>query len=392
MSVSTFPSGQVSEVQTSEPLDISRSNASVRLKIEGISKYFGAVKAVDNVLLSATQGETIVLLGSSGCGKTTLLRMIAGFSEPTSGSISIDGTIVAGPGVFIPPERRGLSMVFQNYAVWPHKTVGENLAYGLKLKGLSRSDVKDQVRAGLEMVQMASYADRFPGELSGGQQQRVALARALVLEPKLLLFDEPLSNLDAMLREHMRFEIRNILNKLGITSIYVTHDQEEAMVVGDRIAVMNAGRIEQVGTGEEIYRKPKSNFVAGFVGVSNRLPGHFAKSDEGNLVKIDGLGFLKVSETAVPEGAVNVYVRPQDIVIQPVSPVENSPGTATASGMNVLSGIVEQSTFLGDLTDITVKVGQVDIRVIQSSRKPRPAKGQKVSIQIDGAVCSTLPA
>src|SRR5882757_6257906 len=223
-----------------------------KLEIDDVTMRFGDVVAVDRVSLTVAEGETVVLLGPSGCGKTTLLRLIAGFNRPAAGAIRIVGRTVASPTVMVPPEKRSLSMVFQSYAVWPHKTVFENLAYGLRLKRLPSAAMRDKIAQGLELVRMAGYADRYPSELSGGQQQRVALARALVLEPQLLLFDEPLSNLDAGLREQMRFQIK-------------------AMVVGDRIAVMERGRIEQIGTAEEIYYDSQTEFVAGFVGLANVL-------------------------------------------------------------------------------------------------------------------------
>ena len=364
------------------------SAEAMRLVISGVSKSFGSMRAVKDVSLSAAQGETIVLLGSSGCGKTTLLRMIAGFSEPDSGSITIDGAMVAGPDVFIPPERRGLSMVFQNYAVWPHKTVGENLSYGLRLKGQSKTEVQERVAAGLEIVRMAAYVNRFPGELSGGQQQRVALARALVLEPRLLLFDEPLSNLDATLREHMRFEIRAILDKLGITSLYVTHDQEEAMVVGNRIAVMNAGCIEQLGTAEEIYGTPQTPFVASFVGVSNKLKGSVVASGEGErLVEVEGLGRVAVSSSeAIQARDLCLYVRPHDIDILPA-------GAQSLDGKrNTYPGIVEQSTFLGSSTDLVVRINSVTLRVTLPARAMRPKAQQAVSVHLDSGAFRVLPA
>src|SRR5882724_743207 len=215
-----------------------------KLEIDDVTMRFGDVVAVDRVSLTVAEGETVVLLGPSGCGKTTLLRLIAGFNRPTAGAIRIAGRTVASPTVMVPPEKRSLSMVFQSYAVWPHKTVFENLAYGLRLRHLDAAAITAKVNDALATVRMDAYGQRYPAELSGGQQQRVALARALVLEPEILLFDEPLSNLDATLREHMRFEIKTLLGKLKITCIYVTHDQSEAMVIADRVAVMNRGRIE----------------------------------------------------------------------------------------------------------------------------------------------------
>ena len=261
-----------------------------KLDIQGLTMSFGPLRAVDDVSLQVDEGETVVLLGSSGCGKTTLLRLVAGFQRPSAGEIRVNGRLVASKTVMVPPERRSLSMVFQSYAVWPHKTVAQNLAYGLRLRGLDRTTVAEKVRDALAMVRMEDYEDRYSAELSGGQQQRVALARALVLEPEILLFDEPLSNLDASLREHMRFEIKALLNKLKITSIYVTHDQNEAMVVGDRIAVMSNGHIEQIGSAEDVYYRSATDFVARFIGLANVFDAKVIGRDEGGRIRLQALG------------------------------------------------------------------------------------------------------
>src|SRR5882757_2367785 len=257
-----------------------------KLEIEDVVVCFGDVVAVDRVSLQVEEGETVVLLGPSGCGKTTLLRLVAGFNRPKSGTVRIAGRIVASPTVVVPPEKRSLSMVFQSYAVWPHKTVFENLAYGLRLRRMDKATIDTKVTDALATVRMEGYASRYPSELSGGQQQRVALARALVLEPEILLFDEPLSNLDATLREHMRFEIKALLSKLKITSIYVTHDQNEAMVVADRVAVMNRGRIEQLGTPEDVYYRSRTDFVAQFIGLANVLDAEIVGPADADLLKV----------------------------------------------------------------------------------------------------------
>ena len=236
------------------------------VNIQNVTKAFG-----DNVVLrefSATfrDGEFITLLGPSGCGKTTMLRIIAGFEKPTSGEVFIDGALVSGGKTFVPPEKRGIGMVFQSYAVWPHMNVFDNVAYPLTIRHVPKAEVKASVERVLGIVHLSQYAERFPSQLSGGQQQRVALARALVAEPKLLLLDEPLSNLDAKLRESMRFEIKEIQRKLGITVVYVTHDQTEAMTMSDRIFLINRGEIQQCGTPQEIYNSPVNQFVADFLG------------------------------------------------------------------------------------------------------------------------------
>jgi iron(III) transport system ATP-binding protein len=246
----------------------------VFLELKNISKHFpsrdgtGDVRAVDDVSIDIVRGQFVTLLGPSGCGKTTTLRLIAGFEFPTFGDMVLDGKNINE----LPPNHRDMAMVFQSYAIFPHLTVFENIAYGLKIKKLSGQEIKNKVARVLELTELQGLENRAPNQLSGGQQQRVALARALVMEPKLLLFDEPLSNLDAKLRVQMRSEIRRIQQNLGITSVYVTHDQDEAMVLSDQIVVMNKGRVQQVGVAVEIYRKPRNRFVADFIGRANFLP------------------------------------------------------------------------------------------------------------------------
>ncbi len=241
----------------------------VALTMEGVTKRFGATTAVDRVDLRIEPGELFFLLGPSGCGKTTLLRSIAGFATPDEGRIFLDGVDVTG----LPPHRRDTGMVFQSYALWPHLTLAQNVAFGLEMRRRPRHEVRSRVRAALELVRMADRADARPNQLSGGQQQRIALARALVVEPRCLLLDEPLSNLDAKLRLEMRTEIRRICKQAGLTSVYVTHDQKEALSIADRIAVLRDGRVMQVGTPLEIYRRPASVFVAEFIGEANVLRG-----------------------------------------------------------------------------------------------------------------------
>ncbi|KAB0677606.1 ABC transporter ATP-binding protein [Aureimonas leprariae] len=248
-------------------------NTVPRLRITGLRKRLGNTDAVAGIDLDVAAGESVVLLGPSGCGKSTTLRLIAGFLQPDRGEIALDGASVATDGWQLPPERRHLGMVFQNYAVWPHKTVFENVAYGLRIAKRPGREIASRVERMLETVELGGMGGRRPSELSGGQQQRVALARSLVTEPTLLLLDEPLSNLDAALRQTMRFELKSLQRRLGVSTLYVTHDQEEALVLADRIVVMNAGGIEQVGTPEDIYRRPASRFVASFVGSANILEG-----------------------------------------------------------------------------------------------------------------------
>src|SRR5277367_2990606 len=244
-----------------------------KLALIGLGKSFGPVPAVVDVDLALRQGEFVSLLGPSGCGKTTTLRMIAGFMKPTTGSIEMNGVALSSTDYVVAPEKRGMSMIFQSYAIWPNMTVGQNVAFGLQLRKLGKAEIHERVERILDVVRLKHLKDRYPAELSGGQQQRVALARAIVIEPEVLLLDEPLSNLDANLREEMRGEIRRLHDAFHITTVYVTHDQAEAMVTSDRIVVMNHGRIEQTDDPVTLYNHPKTRFVAGFIGRTNFLDG-----------------------------------------------------------------------------------------------------------------------
>ena len=356
-----------------------------KLEISGVVKKFGTVRAVDGVSLDVAAGETIVLLGPSGCGKTTLLRLIAGFMRPDAGTISIAERIVASTMTMVPPEKRSLSMVFQSYAVWPHMTVAENLAYGLKLRRLDRAVIKQKVADGLAVVKMEDYAERYPAELSGGQQQRVALARALVLEPEILLFDEPLSNLDATLREHMRFEIKALLQKLAITAIYVTHDQHEAMVVADRIAVMNRGRIEQIGTAEALYHRSATEFVARFIGLANVIDAHVIGAAGGGLVRVrSAVGEVLARSEGVactPGRHVQLIVRPESMVLVQVP----------SAGWNMLQGRIDRRSFLGAEIDYQIDVDGVSLRLIAQSRVATQMASENALIAFKPADCFVLP-
>src|SRR6202166_2888362 len=245
--------------------------ASVDLR--GLTKRYGSAAVVDDISLHIEHGHLVCLLGPSGCGKTTTLRLIAGFVEPSEGEIRVGDKLISSPAHTVPPERRQMSMIFQSYALWPHMTVAENIVYGLRLRKMGRDVIGKKLDAILATTKLAPLAERYPGELSGGQQQRVALARALIVEPETLLLDAPLSNLDANLREEMRFEVRRLHDAYRYTTVYVTHDQAEAMTTADLIAVMNGGKIEQLGTPEEIYDRPRSEFVASFIGSSNIVKG-----------------------------------------------------------------------------------------------------------------------
>ncbi len=306
------------------------------------------VIAVNKVSLDILPGEFVTLLGPSGCGKTTILRMIAGFEKPTSGDIFIGKEKVTS----LTPDKRDTSMVFQSYALFPHLSVFENIAYGLKIKKLSSTAINEKVMAILELVGLAGMEGRNPNQLSGGQQQRVALARSLVMEPGVLLFDEPLSNLDAKLRIHMRSEIRKIQQKIGITSIYVTHDQAEAMSMSDRVIVMNKGNIEQIGTPSEIYNKPASQFVADFIGLANILDAEVVAVSPGTAtVKcLDALFSVNTELTLEPGKRVKVIFRPE---------------AASLSDTGKIAAKVESSVFMGAYQDYKISVGNQKFLILE---------------------------
>jgi ABC-type Fe3+/spermidine/putrescine transport system ATPase subunit len=317
-----------------------------RLKLSGVSKRFGDYLAVDKIDLDLQPGEFVSLLGPSGCGKTTTLRMIAGFVDPTLGSIEMDDQILSSPAGSVPPDRRQMSMIFQSYAIWPNMTVEQNVAFGLELRKIAKAEVKRRVGEMLEVVHMNHLADRYPAELSGGQQQRVALARAIVIRPQVLLLDEPLSNLDATLREEMRFEIRRLHDEFHVTTVYVTHDQAEAMVTSDRIAVMNQGRIEQVDLPRALYNQPKTRFVAGFIGRTNFLEG----TSDGDAISFDGFALPRAGfERDVPSKGKTVFsVRPHSMRLTEAPP-------AAHNGSIPVGVIVLERAFLGEHWDYVVR-------------------------------------
>ena len=316
------------------------------ITIRNVKKCFGDTVVLRDFTQEFREGEFITLLGPSGCGKTTTLRMIAGFERPTQGEIAIGEQVVSSKKVFIPPEKRDIAMVFQSYAVWPHMTVFDNVAYPLRIKKLPKGEVEHRVEALLQVVHLGRYAQRMPGQLSGGQQQRVALARALVMNPRLLLLDEPLSNLDAKLREGMRYEIKEIQRELGITVVYVTHDQTEAMAMSDRIVVINRGVIQQVGTPQEIYRTPANQFVADFVGRVDFLRG----AVRGGRIQLTGLG-QSLRYDGPCTGEVVVAVRPESLSL-------------ARPGEGQLTGSIVNKYYLGDISDLRVDVGGAVIRLI----------------------------
>ncbi len=320
--------------------------------LRGLTKRFGEAAAVDRLDLEIGDGEFVSLLGPSGCGKTTTLRLLAGFLQPDGGEIRVGQRIVSSASVLIPPERRNMSMIFQSYAVWPHMTVFQNVAYGLKLKKLAGGEIAKKVERMLRLVHLDTLAGRYPGELSGGQQQRVALARALVVEPEILLLDEPLSNLDANLREEMRFEIRRLHEEFRITTVYVTHDQAEAMVTSDRIAVMHQGRIVQLGAPEEIFDRPQTRFVAEFIGKTNILRGRLENG--GSVALDDGLKLRVLAAKQAAAGTeVFVCIRPHSIRLT------TSAGDADAwraKGMNLFTGVIQRRVYFGDANDYIVEL------------------------------------
>ena len=318
-----------------------------KLVLRNVSRTFGGVTAVDDFNLSMVEGEFVSLLGPSGCGKTTTLRMIAGFMPPTAGTIELDGEVISSPASTLAPEKRRMSMIFQSYAIWPNMTVAQNVGFGLKVRKVAAAEIDRRVAEILEVVQMGALRDRYPAELSGGQQQRVALARSIVVKPSVLLLDEPLSNLDANLREEMRFEIRRLHDEFRITTVYVTHDQTEAMVTSDRIAVMNHGRIEQVDAPHVVYGHPRTRFVAGFIGRTNFLDGRF----EAGQVSFGGFSVPASAlrhDGALPERVV-VSLRPQSIHLQAAQP-------AGGGARLALAGRVERRAYLGEHWDYHVTI------------------------------------
>ncbi len=323
----------------------------VRLRLERVSKRFGRTVAVSEMSIEVEHGELFTFLGPSGCGKSTTLRLIAGFELPDEGRIFFDEEEVT----YKKPYERGTAMVFQNYALWPHMTVYENIAYGLKLKKVPKQEIKRRVREALELVKLPGYEDRYPTQLSGGEQQRVALARALVVEPRILLLDEPLSNLDAKLRLEMREEIKRLQRMLGITTIYVTHDQEEAMSISDRIAVMNKGRLMQVGTPYEVYYKPRNLFVASFIGRSTIVEGEVISIEQDDVVEFTAKGLrlrgVRMSDEPMRTGdRVMAVIRPEFFEVEPLREPHN-----------MIKGRVLLSMFIGLHNQVKIDVGGVEM-------------------------------
>src|SRR3954468_5541214 len=322
------------------------------VELEKVTKRFGSLAAVDDLSLDFASGEFFTLLGPSGCGKTTTLRMIAGFEQPTEGEIRIEGTDVAG----LPPHRRPTNTVFQSYALFPHLSVEDNVAFGLKSKRVPKAEIGNRVAAELERVGLSAEAKRRPAQLSGGMQQRVALARALVNLPKVLLLDEPLGALDLKLRKGLQVELKRIQREVGITFVYVTHDQEEALTMSDRIAVMNRGRVEQIATPEEVYERPATSFVAGFIGVSNLMPGSVTATDS---IKLDSGVEVHAPTNGLSAGSrCHAVVRPEKLRIE-------TDDASAPDGWPTVDGMVESSVYLGTATQIVVKLaGDVPMTVL----------------------------
>jgi len=362
------------------------------LRVESLAKTFAgegqALAAVNGISFSVPKGQLFTLLGPSGCGKSTTLRCIAGLERPEGGVIVVNGQthVDAARGIFVPPDKRGIGMVFQSYAIWPHMTVYENVAYALEVKRIPRSEIRARVADTLELVGLAGLADRAAPKLSGGQQQRVALARAIVGHPSLLLFDEPLSNLDAKLRERMRQEIRELQQRLEITAVYVTHDQTEALAISDTIAVMDGGKILATGASREIYGAPRNRFVADFVGLTNIVRGRAVAE-----ARADGIGQVEVAFGSVHcrfQGAirrgdpVEVLIRPENILVSYEPPEAKE---------NVWQATVEGVTFLGEYQDSTMRVREQSLR-IRTHPMLELKSGQQVYLEMIPQRCSAIPA
>ena len=356
------------------------------IEIQNLFKRFKDVVAVNRIQLEINKGEMLTLLGPSGCGKTTTLRCIAGLEKPEEGDIIIDGQPMLSQG-FVPPAKRGIGMVFQNYAVWPHMKVFSNIVYGLKLQKIPKPKLREEAQQVLELVGLGGLEDRYPAQLSGGQQQRVALARALVTNPKVLLLDEPLSNLDAKLREELRFEIKSLVRRMDITAVYVTHDQAEAMVISDRIAVMDAGNVVQIGTPQKIYKKPANRFVADFIGTMNFMSGEVVEVlTDRNVVAVktefsDRMLCVSPDDAAGTAGTkVYASIRPEDVEVYAAAPQVTE---------NVFKGKIFHKAYLGNFLFFFVSVNDTMIRVQVPHHLPQE-EGQELYLFLDPKKCMIL--
>jgi iron(III) transport system ATP-binding protein len=354
------------------------------IRIERLVKRFGDVEAVSDVNLEVAPGQVVGLLGPSGCGKTTILKCIAGLEEPSQGAIYIDDTLIASPGVSLRPEKRDIGMVFQSYALWPHKTVYANVSYPLEVRGVNREQIRPRVEAVLDMVGLGALGARFPGQLSGGQQQRVALARSLVYEPKILLFDEPLSNLDANTRLRVRGELKRLLRRVGITSVYVTHDQVEAMAICDLIVLMHRGRIVQVGPPDELYRNPKAPEVAELIGSGNFLDGVVRRAaGVDGLGEIDAQGLtlsIRLPHEADVGSIVRVLLRVESLELRACSSAE-----ANCWKMQ----IVDQTSF-GFYHEYIVSAGDAELVIHAAPGRGTVGDTRFVSIPAESVICFSI--
>src|SRR5688572_9516178 len=331
------------------------ADAPKALEVRQLSKAFDGEGGVRSVDFDLAPSEVVSLLGPSGCGKTTTLRCIAGFYKPDAGTIRIADTLVAGPDAFVPPEERQIAMVFQNYVLWPHMTAFANVAYGLKLRGIGREEIRERVDAIMKLMGLVGLAERYPHELSGGQQQRVSVARSLVVRPRVLLLDEPFSNLDAKLRIDMRQEMRELLRRLGITAVYVTHDQEEAMVISDRILLMDAGRLAEEGTPFELFERPRTQFAASFFGVANLVGGVVRRRDGGLVLELDALDACVplASDAGGSEGERRVLgLRHDEIEVRPGH--DSTPGW--------IEGRIVNRCYIGRAVELDVRSGERTFR------------------------------
>jgi iron(III) transport system ATP-binding protein len=385
------------------------------IAIRGLSKSFGArdasFAAVADLDLEIKDNSFVTLLGPSGCGKTTTLRLIAGYIVPDKGTIEVDGRVLSSPGAVVSPEARGMGMVFQNYAVWPHKTVFENVVFGLKLRRVPTAAAKKQVETALSLVNMSGLEGRYPNELSGGQQQRVALARSLVVEPSILLLDEPLSNLDAKLRERMRTELKELQRRTGITFVYVTHDQAEALALSDHVAVMSGGRLQQYGTPFEVYAHPANRMVADFMGLVNLVPGKVrALANGGGTVELSPDFTLDVAalDGLKPGEGVDIAIRPENIRLTALAseasgqrgdsqvhapdtrPVPGSSARAAPAGAATRLAKITNQVFLGNINEYYATLSSGQVLRVQTHPLQQFKIGEEVAIEVDATQCSVF--
>lgn len=364
------------------------------VRVSGLVKRYGDVVAVDDLTMDFEKGTLTTLLGPSGCGKTTTLRCVAGFERPDEGEIAIGDATVFSERVNVPPEKRMVGIVFQSYAIWPHMTVFDNIAFPLKIRHKSKQEIDEKVMKMMQMVRLTGLGDRPATMVSGGQQQRIALARALVFDPEVLLLDEPLSNLDASLRDVVRVEVREIQRSLGITTIYVTHDQVEALAMSDKLVVLNGGKVMAVGTPHEIYTRPENEFVASFVGKSNMIPGRVSSlpglptARTGESLVVVGTRFGNVrchlhEATDVKEGdRVLVTIKPENVLIS----------TGEGSGANTFAGEVELVSYLGAFSEILVSLGGETVRVLKNSEEVELECQDAAFVEFPEHFCSLLSA